>query len=104
MAEALGGDRQAAVCRELTKKFEEVRRASLEDLSEGYRDERVKGEIVILVEAAAEETASEDDLRLALENALERVSMKDAVSEVSDALNAPRREVYHWALEMLGQR
>lgn len=104
MAEALGGDRRAAVCRELTKKFEEVRRASLADLSEDYRDERVKGEVVILVEAAAEKTASEDDLREALAQALGRVSMKDAVSEVSGGLNAPRREVYQLALEMLGKR
>ena len=104
MVEALGNKRRAAVCRELTKKFEEVRRESLEGLSDHYRDERVKGEIVILVEAASEEAASEDDIVEALQNALERASLKDAVSEVSDVLNAPRREVYQLALELLGKR
>ena len=104
MAEVLGGERRAAVCRELTKKFEEVRQASLTDLSQAYRDERVKGEVVILVEAAAEQAASEDDLRRALAHALDRMSMKDAVSEVSAGLNAPRREVYQTALGMLGKR
>jgi 16S rRNA (cytidine1402-2'-O)-methyltransferase len=103
MAELLGAERGAAVCRELTKKFEEVRRGSLAELSAGYREERVKGEIVVLVEAAVEQAASEQDLREALLNALDRMSMKDAVREVSETLRAPRRDVYQLALEMLGK-
>ena len=49
MAEVLGG-REAALCRELTKKFEEVRRGTLADLASGLAEAPVKGEIVILVE------------------------------------------------------
>ena len=104
LANIFGGDRRAAVCRELTKKFEEVRRGSLQDLSGQLSQQRVKGEIVLLVEAATEKSATEDDLREALSGALDRVSLKDAVSEVSETLNAPRREVYQLALEMLGKR
>ena len=51
MAEVLGG-REAALCRELTKKFEEVRRGTLADLASGLAEAPVKGEIVILVDCA----------------------------------------------------
>ena len=104
MAEVLGADRRAAVCRELTKKFEEVRKGGVQDLSDQISGERTKGEIVLLVEAARQKTATDDEVREALKNALDRVSMKDAVSEVSEALNTPRRVVYQLALGLLGKR
>ena len=103
MVETFGGDRRAAVCRELTKKFEEVLRGSLLSLSGRLSEERVKGEVVLLVEAASEKVVTEDDLREALASALDRLSLKDAVREVSETLNAPRREVYQLALEILGK-
>jgi len=104
MAEALGGTRRAAVARELTKRFEQVRRDSLGALAAAYAAEAApKGEVVVLVgppdpaEARAEGTASLDG---ALAEALATLSIKDAAREVAGRLGLPRREVYARALEL----
>ena len=101
MAAALGV-REAAVCRELTKRFEEVRRGPLAALAEGYRREAApKGEIVIVVgppEAAAEAGADEADL--ALEHALKSLSVKEAAAAVAYLTGRPRRELYARALAL----
>jgi 16S rRNA (cytidine1402-2'-O)-methyltransferase len=101
LAAALGA-REAAVCRELTKLHEEVRRGTLAELAEAYASgAETRGEIVIVVAppaAAVQPTAAEiDDLLLA---ALARVSLKDAVAEVAAATGEPRRAVYARALEL----
>lgn len=100
MAAVLGEDRQAAVCRELTKKFEEVARGSLAKLAEAYADRTVKGEIVVLVDRAAPENVGEDQIDTAVLRALETLSVKDAVAEVAEKLGLARREVYQRALEL----
>ena len=100
MAAVLGEDRQAAVCRELTKKFEEVARGSLAKLAEAYADRTVKGEIVVLVDRAAPEKFGEDQIDTAVLRALETLSVKDAVAEVAEKLGLARREVYQRALEL----
>lgn len=96
----LGAERAAAVCRELTKKFEEVRRGTLGELAEAYAEERTKGEIVVLIDRGQIEKASEDDLRQALAQSLEAHSMRDAVDMVAQAHDMPRREVYQLALAL----
>lgn len=98
MAEILGPDRQAALCRELTKKFEEVRRARLGDLAEQLQAADVKGEIVLLVDRPARIAASIEDMDAALVNAFLTLSRKDAVAAVAQALGLPRRDVYQRAL------
>jgi len=100
MAEILGADRPAAMCRELTKKFEEVRRASLGDLAVNLADARVKGEIVLVVDRAHSETVSEIDLETDLKLALTSHSVKDAADIVSRMHNVPRRMVYQMALKL----
>jgi len=101
MAAALG-PREAAVARELTKKFEEVRRGTLADLAVHYAGAGApKGEIVVVVgppEKRAALCAHEIDAML--ENALRRSSLKDAVAEVVSMTGLPRREVYARALEI----
>ena len=97
---ALGEDRQAAVCRELTKKFEEVQRGTLKDLREHYATTAVKGEVVLLVDRGDLRTVSEDDLEQALKDALGTMSMRDAVDAVANAHNTPRRQVYQMALAL----
>lgn len=100
------GPRPAAVARELTKHFEEVRRGSLTELAAHYAEaERApKGEIVLLVAPPIEaEPASEDDIDAALSTALQSNSLKDAVAEVARASGAPRREVYARALALTGK-
>lgn len=105
MAAALGG-REAAVARELTKKFEEVRRGPLGELAAHYEEAGApKGEIVIVVgppEKRAALCAHEVDAML--ENALARASLKDAVAEVVAMTGLPRRDVYARALELSGAK
>lgn len=101
---AVLGSREAAVARELTKKFEEVRRGGLGELAAHYGKEAApKGEIVIVVgppEKRAALCAHEIDAML--ENALGRASLKDAVAEVVAMTGLPRREIYARALEISG--
>jgi 16S rRNA (cytidine1402-2'-O)-methyltransferase len=98
------GDRPAAVARELTKLYEEVRHGSLAELARHYGAVGPpKGEIVVVVgpplPAAAPDAA---DLDARLEAALARLSVRDAASEVAEALGLKRREVYARALELAG--
>jgi 16S rRNA (cytidine1402-2'-O)-methyltransferase len=95
------GDRPAAVARELTKKFEEVRRGSLSELARAYAaEEAPRGEVVIVVgpPAAGRIETAADDLDARLRAALARHSVKDAASVVSGQTGRPRREVYARAL------
>jgi 16S rRNA (cytidine1402-2'-O)-methyltransferase len=95
------GARDAAICRELTKLHEEIRRGSLAELARHYAaGGETRGEFVIVVAPAADETAATDDLDALLRQALARVSVKDAVGEVAVATGLPRRDVYRRALEL----
>ncbi|TNJ44828.1 16S rRNA (cytidine(1402)-2'-O)-methyltransferase [Phaeobacter sp. B1627] len=94
------GDRQAALCRELTKKFEEVRRAPLSELAAALAEASVKGEIVVLVDRQREAATSEVDLEADLRAALRDNSVKDAAAIVAEAHGAPRRKIYQQALQI----
>ncbi|MBT8155030.1 16S rRNA (cytidine(1402)-2'-O)-methyltransferase [Epibacterium ulvae] len=94
------GNRTAAMCRELTKKFEEVRRLPLVDLAQSLEDKPVKGEIVLLVERAGEVEVSAADLESDLRVALKENSVKDAADLVSKTHDLPRRKVYQLALQL----
>jgi len=104
MAEAFG-PRPAAVARELTKLFEEVRRADLASLARHYAEAGPpKGEVVVVVGPPEKApAASETDIDAALGEALNRASLRDAVEEVAAATGAPRRQVYARALALSGQ-
>ena len=95
----LGGDRQAAICRELTKRFEEVIRGSLQEIADGLSDRSLKGEIVVVIDRDRR-AADEGDLEQALKDALLTMSVKDAAQAVSEALGIPKRTVYQMALEL----
>ncbi len=100
MTEAFG-DRPAAVCRELTKKFEETRRGRLAALAQAYAAEAPpKGEIVVLVGPPAPAGTADADIDAALRTALASGSVKDAAREVAQALGAPRNRVYQRALDL----
>ncbi len=101
MAEVLG-DRPAAVCRELTKKFEEVKRGTLTALADAY-PQAPKGEIVIVVGPPGDEAPDEADLDTALQAALAEMSVKDAAAFVSQQLGLKRKQVYARALELAGK-
>ncbi|MDF3414564.1 16S rRNA (cytidine(1402)-2'-O)-methyltransferase [Sulfitobacter sp. M57] len=99
-ASVLGDDRSAAVCRELTKKFEEVRRGSLKELSQIYEKLSPKGEIVVLVDRGHSETVKNVDIETSLRAALKEMSVRDAADMVSQAHDLPRRKVYQIALSL----
>jgi 16S rRNA (cytidine1402-2'-O)-methyltransferase len=99
---AVLGAREAAICRELTKLHEEVRRAPLDTLARDYaEDAEIRGEFVIVVAPPAEQTVGPEDVDALLRNALARVSVKDAVSEVADATGVARRDIYQRALALV---
>jgi 16S rRNA (cytidine1402-2'-O)-methyltransferase len=99
-AEVLGAGREAALCREITKKFEEVLRAPLGDLAARLRDTPVKGEIVVLIGRGSSAKIRESDLEEDLKRALAEMSMRDAADLVAGAHDLPRREVYQLALKL----
>jgi len=101
LAELLGA-RPAAIARELTKLFEEVRRAPLPELAAHYAaQEEVKGEIVLVIGPPVEgETAGEDTIDDLLREAMAGASVKDAASEVAARLGLKRRDVYARALTL----
>ncbi|WP_170546330.1 16S rRNA (cytidine(1402)-2'-O)-methyltransferase [Ruegeria arenilitoris] len=100
LAEVLGEARPAAMCRELTKKFEEVRRGSLGELAADLQGQTVKGEIVLLVARGHSETVNESDVEEALKRALETHSVRDAADLVSEMYKLPRRPIYQKALKL----
>ncbi len=92
------GDRRAALCRELTKRFEETRHGTLAQIAAGLADRPARGEIVILIDRS-HDTASATDLDAALDSALATMRVRDAADVVSRAFGLPRREVYRAALD-----
>ena len=99
-ADVLGAERKVAVCRELTKKFEEVRRGTLGDLALELADVTLKGEVVVAVDRGRLASVSEGDIEQDLKRALGDMSVKDAADLVSQAHNLPRRQVYQLALKL----
>jgi 16S rRNA (cytidine1402-2'-O)-methyltransferase len=100
MAAALGA-REAAVARELTKMFEEVRRGTLAELADHYAAAPApKGEIVVAVGPPAPEAPREDSLDAALGAALAAMSLRDAVAHVTRETGLARSRVYARALEL----
>src|SRR3954452_12369556 len=99
------GARDAAICRELTKLHEEVRRAPLAELAQSADALETRGEFVLVIGPpdASVKTMSERDLDQLLRAALQRDSVKDAVAEAVEASGRPRREIYARALELARQ-
>ncbi|WP_334122498.1 16S rRNA (cytidine(1402)-2'-O)-methyltransferase [Glutamicibacter sp.] len=97
--EAYGEDRQAAVARELTKKFEEVRRDSLGALKQ-WADQGVRGEIVVVVHGAqAAEPATVEELLPKVAELVEQgTRMKQAVGEIAEKFGVKKRDLYEAVL------
>ena len=101
LAAGLGADREAALCRELTKLHEEIRRGELAKLAEAYASEEPRGEIVLVIAPPSHEMqTSLAETEMLLREALARHSLKDAVGEVAQATGRSRREVYQRALAL----
>ncbi len=99
LCEIAGGDRPAALCRELTKKHEEVIRMPLAELEQDIRDRSLRGEIVLVIGRGIQAVAGPETLDQALDVALRDMRLKEAVAHVAQMLDLPRRQVYQAALE-----
>jgi 16S rRNA (cytidine1402-2'-O)-methyltransferase len=99
------GTRDAAICRELTKLHEEVRRAPLPELAKSAGALETRGEFVLVIgpPAASSGIMGQDDLDDLLRSALKRDSVKDAVAHAVEVSGRPRREIYARALELARQ-
>ena len=103
LAETFGPSRRLALCRELTKLHEEVRRTTLGEAAEHYRANEPRGEFVLVVEGAP--PAPEEELTL--EQGVARVkelrerglSLKDAARQAAKETGLPKNELYALALE-----
>lgn len=101
------GVREAAVCRELTKLHEEVRRDTLPALADDYaQGAETRGEFVIVIAPPQEQPGlvGEDQIDDMLRSALASASLKDAVEAVTAASGQPRRLVYQRALALAKER
>lgn len=98
LAQTHGQTRFAAVCRELTKRFEEVTRGTISDLQAAFAGRDIKGEVVLVIDRAAQQKASAETVEQALDQALTQMTMKDAAAAVAEAFGLPRRDVYQMAL------
>ena len=95
------GDREAAVAREISKTFEETVSAPLSVLAARYADAPPKGEIVVIVAPPGDaQPPSEADADALLRDALERLSVGRAASEVAKATGLPRRDLYARAMAL----
>ncbi len=99
VCDILGEERRAAICRELTKRFETVDRGRLGDLR-AVADREIRGEFVLLVGRAERAQAAETEIDRALQEALNTMRVKDAANTVAGALGLNRREVYQRALAL----
>jgi 16S rRNA (cytidine1402-2'-O)-methyltransferase len=100
LVDILGADRPVALCRELTKRFEEVRQTTLGQLAADADLANLKGEIVLVLGPPVAQVADEAAVRAALAGAMTNLRVKDAATAVAGSLGLPRRDVYRIALTM----
>jgi 16S rRNA (cytidine1402-2'-O)-methyltransferase len=96
------GARDAALCREMTKMHEEIRRAPVSELALAADTLETRGEFVLVIgpPAAGAQIMAEDELDGLLRSSLQRGSVKDAVAHAVELSGRPRREIYARALEL----
>lgn len=98
------GDRRVALCRELTKKFEETIRTTLSEAAARYQTEKPRGEFVLVIEGASE---TEPEVAVTMQDALTMLraltdsgtSLKDAAREISEETGIPKNRLYSEAVK-----
>jgi 16S rRNA (cytidine1402-2'-O)-methyltransferase len=102
---AIMGDRDAAICREMTKLHEDITRAPVLELARAAATLETRGEFVLVIGPPADRAAmAVDELDELLRERLARDSVKDAVAHAVELSGRPRREIYARALELAKQR
>ena len=96
-AEVLGDERQAAICRELTKKFEEVIRGTLSELIAAIEGRKLKGEIAVCIGAGGTKI-DPAQIEAALRKAMETKKLKDAARDVAEQFGVSKRDLYQLGL------
>lgn len=99
LCEVLGEGRKMALCRELTKRFEEVIRGTTAEVRQICQSRDLRGEIVLVLDRATETAADTATIEVALDRVLGEMSVKDAAAAVAEAFGLPRRDVYQMALK-----
>jgi 16S rRNA (cytidine1402-2'-O)-methyltransferase len=100
MAEAFGADRPGAVCRELTKMYEEVRRGSMQELAD-WAGSEVRGEVTLVIGGAPTPTADlESAAQEAVELAASGMKLKAAVAQVAQQEGVAKNALYDVALKI----
>lgn len=100
LAEVMGPDRPAVVCRELTKRFEETLRGTTGGLAADLATrDGLKGEVVVVI-GGAPDAPQDQDIDAMLRTALATHRTKEAAALVAEATGLPRREVYQRALDL----
>ncbi|QXT40512.1 16S rRNA (cytidine(1402)-2'-O)-methyltransferase [Gymnodinialimonas ceratoperidinii] len=100
LCEALGDDREVAVCRELTKRFEEVLRGTCGQVRDLLSERTLKGEIVVVIGRAVARAPSFQDVEAALTAAMEDLPLKAASARVAEELGMSKRDVYQLGLQL----
>jgi 16S rRNA (cytidine1402-2'-O)-methyltransferase len=99
--ETVLGERQVVIARELTKRYEDVRRGDVSDLIECYKSEPTpKGEIVLVIGPADKQALSDADIDAALKKALETMPTKKAAAHVAAQTDLSKTALYDRALEL----
>ena len=99
-AETLGADRPAVICRELTKRFEEIRRGTLGALRDGIDEMSLKGEAVLCIGPATGAEITDDDIAAAMTREMQDHPVKEAAKRVADSLGVARRDAYQMGLAL----
>ncbi len=99
------GDRRIVAARELTKKFEEFCRGTIEQLLAHYKEEAPRGEFTLIVDGRGEEEAQEETIDMTIEEELimmmeNGTEKKEAIRQVAKRRNIPKRDVYQIALSL----
>jgi 16S rRNA (cytidine1402-2'-O)-methyltransferase len=96
------GARDAALCREMTKLYEEIKRGPIAELARAADTQETRGEFVLVIgpAAAGARTMASDELDDLLRSRLKRDSVKDTVAHAVEVSGRPRREIYARALEL----
>ena len=102
---AIMGDRDAAICREMTKLHEDIKRGPVSELARAADILETRGEFVLVIgPPAGRAIMAADELDELLLNSLQRDSVKDAVAHAVELSGRPRREIYARALELSKRR